>query len=88
VSCVVLGGIVLYANRKKVVQVAGTDPLRDEGIAFAEALKAAGVDVELKAYGGLPHCFTMFTAFPQTAEYYDRVIAFVKKHAGDKNSRL
>ncbi|ETS81646.1 hypothetical protein PFICI_06648 [Pestalotiopsis fici W106-1] len=63
------------------VHAAGLDPLRDEGIAYAEALKAAGNDVQLAAYPGLPHCFYMFVGFKQTKDYFERVIGFVKKHA-------
>ena len=40
--------------------VAGQDPLRDEGIAYSEKLKDAGVDVELHVYQGVPHTFAEY----------------------------
>ncbi|KAI1842263.1 hypothetical protein JX265_006890 [Neoarthrinium moseri] len=75
-----------------LVQAAGLDPLRDEAIAYAAALEAAGNTVDLATYQGLPHCFYMFTGFQKTAEYFERTIAFVKKHAdaepGQPRSKL
>lgn len=38
-----------------LVQVAGHDPLRDEALAYGEALLAAGTPVSLVEYPGLPH---------------------------------
>ncbi|KAH7025764.1 Alpha/Beta hydrolase protein [Microdochium trichocladiopsis] len=63
------------------ITASGCDPLRDEGIAFAEATKAAGNDVSLTVYGGLPHCIYFFPqAFKQVDEYYSTLLDFIRKY--------
>jgi acetyl esterase len=42
------------------VLVAGLDPLRDEGLAFAAALREAGVPVRCHEYPDMPHGFLLF----------------------------
>lgn len=41
-------------------QCCGWDPLRDEGIAYEKALKAAGNETRLIVYEGVPHCFWVY----------------------------
>lgn len=50
-----------------LVQVAGYDPLHDEGIAYAERLTAAGVPVSLVDYPGLSHGYISMTGASRTA---------------------
>jgi acetyl esterase/lipase len=53
------------------------DPLRDEAIAYADALRAAGVQTELHVYGGVPHGFYGFFALDCAKKYYERVVTFM-----------
>jgi acetyl esterase len=43
-----------------LVQTASVDPLRDDGIRYADALRAAGVPVRLTDYQRVPHGFSSF----------------------------
>ncbi len=51
------------------IVVAGFDPLHDEGVAYAEKLRAAGVSVQLAEYPDMVHDFIyMQSILPQAAE--------------------
>jgi acetyl esterase len=43
-----------------IVVIAEYDPLRDEGLAYAERLRAAGVPVTVHRYDDMPHAFFTF----------------------------
>ena len=49
------------------VAVAGFDPLRDEGVAYAARLRDAGVPVALREHPGLVHTFANLTAICPSA---------------------
>jgi len=61
------------------VYVAQYDPLRDEGVAYAEALKQAGNTVTCEVAPGMIHgFFSMFEAVPDAGVYIDKAGAQLK----------
>lgn len=58
-----------------LVVTAGFDPLRDEGNAYAERLREAGVATELREYGDMIHGFFNMVTVGRRAPRYNREIA-------------
>lgn len=71
-----------------VVGVAHADPLRDEGLAYAEALAAAGVHVFVCDYQGMIHTFAAMFAISATADraLTELLVQFSKKLTGRATS--
>ena len=62
------------------VETAEFDCLHDEGIAYADALRAAGVDVMLNETCGTMHGFDIVEKAPTTRAAVKARIEFMKKH--------
>ncbi|KAJ7288372.1 Alpha/Beta hydrolase protein [Mycena rebaudengoi] len=66
----------LYPSHKglapALIQVCGMDPLRDEALLYAKALKSDGVKTELRVYPGVMHGFQYgFPAFKSAIKWND-----------------
>ena len=62
-----------------MIQIAGNDLLRDEAIGYAEALEAAGVQVDLHVYKGLAHGFYLITELEESRLHTSCVVEFVQR---------
>jgi acetyl esterase len=71
------------------VQIAGFDPLRDEGEAYANKLVTAGVTTELKRYGSLTHGYLNMVGLIDAAKtpWNDMIAALRTQFAATTNSR-
>lgn len=64
-----------------LVQTAEHDPLRPDGLAYAESLAAAGVEVRQTTYRGAPHGFITFPGFaPAAHPALDELVAEIAHH--------
>jgi acetyl esterase len=62
------------------VVTCGFDPLRDEGRAYAERLRAAGVAVEHREWPGQIHAFTVLTeAIPEGESCIAEIARWLKR---------
>ncbi len=63
-----------------LVQTAGFDPLRDEGEAYGEKLRAAGVKATVKRYPALSHAYlNLLGTVPATAEAWNDLVAALRQ---------
>ncbi|KAL6231987.1 alpha/beta hydrolase fold-domain-containing protein [Aspergillus navahoensis] len=62
-----------------LIQVAGMDPLRDEGLAYAEELRIAGVEVDVRIYAGVPHGFIFASELHYTKDYFGAMVSWTSK---------
>lgn len=67
-----------------VVLTAEHDVLRDEGEAYAERLKEAGVPVELKRYAGQTHGFFSLLMLPGSERGFQQVVKAVKARIAEQ----
>lgn len=58
--------------------VAGQDPLRDEGIAYADKLESSGVKTTRHVYQGVPHTFAEFWDLQMTQKFWGDLRAAVR----------
>ncbi len=74
---------ILADSPRAVIATVEFDPLRDEGAAYAELLRADGVDVELLEFEGLVHgCFDMLGTSPTADAAMDSVAEAIRRGAG------
>jgi acetyl esterase len=70
-----------------LVAVAGHDVLHDEGLAYAQALRTAGADVELLEYEDMPHGFLRWGgAVDRARELVAELGGFVRGRTGDAST--
>jgi acetyl esterase len=66
-----------------MIVTAGFDPLRDEGRAYADRLRGAGVDVVYREYPGQIHAFVSLTrAIPQGLACTLEVADYLRQRLG------
>lgn len=75
----------LSALPRMFLAAAALDPLRDEGVAFAERAREAGVEVERKTYPAF-HGFANFAELSVAGELLRDLSSFVARHTAKEES--
>lgn len=67
-----------------IIQVGNNETLRDDSIRFGEKARKAGVDVQLKVWQGMFHCFPLLAPmFPEATEALEEVCRFIRTSLKD-----
>lgn len=67
-----------------LVQTADLDPIRDDGLRYADLLQEAGVPVRLTNYVGLPHGFASFPGIARSgAQHREELITELRRHLAE-----
>lgn len=67
-----------------IIQVGDNETLRDDSTRFGEKAKAAGVDVQLKVWKRMFHCFPLLAPlFPEATVALVEVCQFIRKNLND-----
>jgi acetyl esterase len=65
-----------------LVIAGGIDPLRDDALRFADKLKAAGRNVTLSTYKGMPHDFMLFPGIDDGERAVAEIVRYAKSQLG------
>jgi len=64
-----------------IIQVGNDETLRDDSTRFAQRAKESGVEVHIKVWKGMFHCFPLLAPmFPEATEALDEVCQFILKN--------
>lgn len=81
----------VYADPKGLppvmIVVGDHEIMLDDSVRFAEQAKVAGVDVTLRVWEGMVHCFPLLAPmFPEATEAWNEVIEYIKtrSHTGEQ----
>ncbi len=61
-----------------LIHVGSDELLRDDATRVAEKAEAAGCDVSVEVWGGMPHVFQRFTKLPESRGSLDRIGSFIR----------
>jgi acetyl esterase/lipase len=64
---------------------AGIDPLYDDNVLFADALRRAGREVEVHDYEGMPHDFLLFPQLEPLTDVMARITTFLRRALHDRD---
>jgi monoterpene epsilon-lactone hydrolase len=66
-----------------LIEVGDHEILLDDSRRFAEKARSANVDITLRVWEGMVHCFPLFAPmFPEATQAWEETIAYIKKHLG------